>query len=198
MKRITKKRLFEFIDKVSDKKPSKIPGDGGTKCYYSKVDGSYLTRAGMEEKGFKYLLRLGITDQLQNTKSNSNHTTNIGFNPEEQKWYGWSHRAIYGFGVGSKVKKGDCAYCPTDKNDFLDDNVRFWSDDHHKNVKGKFVASGVQISWEYDNKIPNKKIRGTINSVLCDFPTEYGKGEWTAKTIEDAKQMAMDFAESVS
>lgn len=26
------------------------------------------------------------------------------------KWYGWSHRAMYGFGIGDKVKKGDCAY----------------------------------------------------------------------------------------
>ena len=26
------------------------------------------------------------------------------------KWYGWSHRATYGFGIGDKVKKGDCAY----------------------------------------------------------------------------------------
>lgn len=26
------------------------------------------------------------------------------------KWYGWSHRAVYGFGIGDKVKKGDCAY----------------------------------------------------------------------------------------
>jgi hypothetical protein len=59
----------------------------------------------------------------------------IGFSEKEQKWYGWSHRAIYGFGVGSKVKKGDCAY------------------------NGK---------------------------------------EWTAKTLDDAKQMAIDFANDVS
>lgn len=26
------------------------------------------------------------------------------------KWYGWSHRAVYGFGIGDKVKKGDVAY----------------------------------------------------------------------------------------
>lgn len=26
------------------------------------------------------------------------------------KWYGWSHRAMYGFGIGDKIKKGDCAY----------------------------------------------------------------------------------------
>ena len=27
----------------------------------------------------------------------------IGFNPANQKWYGWSHRAIVGFGIGDKL-----------------------------------------------------------------------------------------------
>lgn len=31
----------------------------------------------------------------------------IGFSPTRQKWYGWSHRAVAGFGVGSKVRPGD-------------------------------------------------------------------------------------------
>lgn len=61
----------------------------------------------------------------------------IGFSEKEQKWYGWSHRAIYGFGIGSKVKKGDAGYNPE-------------------------------------------------------------KGEWVAKTLDDAKKMAIDFAEGVS
>jgi len=26
------------------------------------------------------------------------------------KWYGWSHRAVYGFGIGDTIKKGDVAY----------------------------------------------------------------------------------------
>lgn len=26
------------------------------------------------------------------------------------KWYGWSHRAVYGFGIGDKIKKGDVVY----------------------------------------------------------------------------------------
>ena len=59
----------------------------------------------------------------------------VGFSEKEQKWYGWSHRARYGFGIGSKCKKGDVHY------------------------KGK---------------------------------------EWTAKTLDDAKRMAEDFAEAVS
>ncbi|MGI9491384.1 MAG: hypothetical protein ACR2QF_03055 [Geminicoccaceae bacterium] len=35
------------------------------------------------------------------------HPCSIGFNEAEQKWYGWSHRAIYGFGVGSVVDSAD-------------------------------------------------------------------------------------------
>ncbi len=31
----------------------------------------------------------------------------IGFAPKTQKWYGWSHRAIFGFKVGDRVKPGD-------------------------------------------------------------------------------------------
>ena len=32
----------------------------------------------------------------------------IGFNEEEQKWYGWSHRAVYGFRTGHVAQKGNC------------------------------------------------------------------------------------------
>jgi len=65
----------------------------------------------------------------------------IGFSIKDGKWYGWSHRAIYGFKIGSTCKKGDCHYVPMSKG---------------------------------------------------------GKGKWTAKTVADARQMAIDFAESVS
>lgn len=28
----------------------------------------------------------------------------VGFSEKEQKWYGWSHRAIHGFKIGDKCK----------------------------------------------------------------------------------------------
>ena len=31
----------------------------------------------------------------------------IGWSARRKKWYGWSHRAIAGFGMGSIVRKGD-------------------------------------------------------------------------------------------
>lgn len=31
----------------------------------------------------------------------------FGFSETEQKWYGWSHRAFFGFGIGHVAKRGD-------------------------------------------------------------------------------------------
>ena len=35
--------------------------------------------------------------------SKTGKTCNIGFSEKEKKWYGWSHRAICGFGIGDKL-----------------------------------------------------------------------------------------------
>ncbi len=47
----------------------------------------------------------GIAPELM---SPGRKVCSIGFCADEQKWYGWSHRAIYGFGVGAVVAEGDC------------------------------------------------------------------------------------------
>lgn len=39
-------------------------------------------------------------------KASPSHTVcSIGFSEKEQKWYGWSHRRYYGFGIGYEVKR---------------------------------------------------------------------------------------------
>ena len=53
------------------------------------------------------------------------------------------------------------------------------------------------IKWKYNNKVPNKKLRGTVGKSKHSI-TELGNGEWVAKTLEDAKQMATDFSKGVS
>ena len=37
----------------------------------------------------------------------------VGYSVKDGKWYGWSHRAIFGFQIGSKCREGDCHYTPT-------------------------------------------------------------------------------------
>jgi len=88
------------------------------KTCYSKQDGSYI---GLPEDVQRYL-RLGI-EMFYRAKS-PDKVASIGFAPEKQKWYGWSHRAIYGFAVGHVVQEGDCVRssgwtedCPEYKED---------------------------------------------------------------------------------
>ena len=192
------KKLQEFINSIAIIGNSNIPNDDG-KIYYSKIDGAYLTRVGMEQD-LNFLFKRGITEQIQSGY--------IGFNPIEQKWYGWSHRAIFGFTIGSECKKGNCGFEPSNKEDFKEDCLRFWGDldmdgDTHKTnpiaeegtQDGKL---GIWVRYIYDDKVPNEKMRGQISGVFSEYPANWGKGEWTAKTIEDAKQMAIDFARGVS
>ena len=180
----------EWLNQVSYITTSDIALDRKSKIYKSKFDDSYITRVGMEEN-IKVLADREITEEL---------TSGVGFSPKDKKWYGWSHRAIYGFKIGSTCKKGDCHYRADTLENEIEDAIRFWSDSGHVNVKAEKIKNGeLYISWEYDNTIKNKKMRGTISGACWNYNTKkFGKGEWTAKTMEDAKQMAIDFNEGVS
>lgn len=83
----------------------------------------------------------------------SNKVCSIGFSPKEQKWYGWSHRAIHGFKIGDVVKEGDCT------------NSSGWCD--------SYLAEHP----EADKRLPVG---------------------FKARTLEDARLMAIAFAGSVS
>jgi hypothetical protein len=199
------KKLQKFINSIAIIGNSNIPNDDG-KIYYSKVDGAYLTRVGMEND-LNFLLKRGITEQIQDGYGKSK-TCCIGFNPIEQKWYGWSHRAIFGFGIGDECKQGDCGFQPKNKEEFAESCLRFWGDTDMNGDTYKTNQSvreevqngelGVYVEYTYDDKVPNESMRGKLNGVFSPYPKTWGKGQWTAKTIDDAKQMAIDFARCVS
>jgi len=127
----------------------------------------------------------------------------IGFCEKEQKWYGWSHRAIYGFGIGSIVRKGDCAYRPKDKMDLLEEIIDFYIDSNMELLESKIDvpdpqgendALGCYIKYKSKTKSGNI----VISECWESYPEIWGKGEWVAKTLEEAKQMAIDFARGVA
>lgn len=159
--------------------------------WLSKFDDSYMTQVGMEEN-MKFLADREITKEL---------THGVGFSPKDGKWYGWSHRAIYGFEVGSTCNKGDCHYRAANEDDEIEAALAFWADEEcHKRTWVEDVGNGtIEVKWEYNDKVPNEKLRGTIVGTTWEYdPSNFGKGEWVAKTMEDAKQMAVDFNEGVS
>ena len=93
---------------------------------YSTVDGSYIG----DRRRAKYLRKRGI--KAQSMHSDGNGTACIGFCEKENKWYGWSHRAIYGFGIGSTVKKGDCGYQPNTVEELYAECVESDSDGYYR------------------------------------------------------------------
>ena len=92
----------------------------------------------------------GIMPELADPKNN---VCSIGKSITDGKWYGWSHRAMFGFQIGDKIKEGDCA-----------------------------ASSGY--TEEYLKEHPEED-----TSLPVGFE---------AKTEEDAKKMAIAFADSVS
>ena len=144
---------------------------------YSLKDGSYIGDVATAQM----LAKRGIIPEV----IEGNKTASIGWCEKEQKFYGWSHRAIYGFGIGSKVKMGDCGYTPANFQEVCEDLEREYGYGN-KNIKVKEAQNGVEVNRSYES------------GLNYSYFIEYGKGEWEAKTLEDAKQMAIDFARSVS
>jgi hypothetical protein len=165
---------------------------GHTMLVAVNLDGVYI---GLEADAKRLCDEKGISPIGISRKS---QVCSIGFCENDQKWYGWSHRAIYGFGIGSVVEKGDCAYVPVDWKDFLSDRTTFWSGENKLDVTSIRDGDLAVTSWRYDGLTPNRKIRGQMISVTSNPPEKWGRGEWEAKSLDDAREMAIAFAESVS
>ncbi len=130
--------------------------------------------------------------------SSTSSVCSIGFCEKEQKWYGWSHRAMYGFGIGSKVKRGDCAFTPGSAMELYaslskDEQERIVAMDGDKITLTHTTYKAVPLD---PNNPEGELIPGDPREE--EYCIEVGRGEWEAKTLEDAKQMAIDFARSVS
>ena len=76
---------------------------------YSSIDGGYI---GPLDQADRLTKTLGIVPQLRSgqvavDEYGNSITCCIGFSEREQKWYGWSQRAMYGFGIGHIVEEGN-------------------------------------------------------------------------------------------
>ena len=157
--------------------------------YYTE-DGKYLG----DKDTAMYLIKKKQIDTFEYSTPDSTIVT-VGYNSNTQTWYGWSHRAIFGFTIGSTCKMGDSHFIPSNKEEFIEDAKRFYREEDQPELGAEEGTNdaGKKGVWVGDKQ----KRKGTI-AMFCTYPERWGRGEWTAKTLDDAKQMAMDFAESVS
>ena len=100
--KVYKPRAINMILEVSEIKDEPTGRLDHFLCCYSKQDGSYI---GTPFDVFKFVTYFGIKDFYRSHPDNK--VASIGFAPEKERWYGWSHRAIYSFGIGDKIKYND-------------------------------------------------------------------------------------------
>lgn len=74
----------------------------------SKKDNGYIGDEGSAQR----LIEHGITPELIDAE---HQVCSVGFNAKNNKWYGWSHRALCAFGIGDKIFE----------EDFGDDNTPY-------------------------------------------------------------------------
>lgn len=185
-------------------------GDGEMRRHALNMRGEYIGT----EADAKMLEAYGINPEL----IDGNNVCSIGFSARKKRWYGWSQRAFYGFGVGSKVSKGDCAYVGATPEDLIIARGEFFSgiseecaELHRQECQALADGSGIRI-LHAPLIIPMAKtveeleasIAGELELEPADINKDAvsivkcGRGEWTAETLDDARQMACDFAKGVS
>jgi len=103
-----------------------------------------------DERFARFLEKRGIMPELAEP---DDKVCSIGFCEKEQKWYGWSHRALCGFGIGDVVKEGDLTATSGYDDEYIKEHP------------------------ELDKSLPVG---------------------FVARTLDDAKKMAVAFADAVS
>ena len=98
---------------LTEEESGGAPGGLVMKSAYTP-EGHYI---GNSRDAHRLIVKRGIKPQPRepacpDANGGRGRTCSIGFSERAQKWYGWSHRAIYGFGTGDIVKEGDCTASP--------------------------------------------------------------------------------------
>ena len=94
-------KLIEKKDGYDLYERSIYDGDAFIKIARTK-GGHYI---GSLDRALQLVEKMGIAPELAHP---GDRVCSIGWCEKEQKWYGWSHRAICGFGIGDEVSEGDC------------------------------------------------------------------------------------------
>ena len=90
-------------------------------CWMHKIDDYYLCHAvdSIIFKNYKFLLKYNINNLISHSLGQS----------DDGRYWGWSHRALASFKVGDKIKLGDCAYYPNNKESFEESMIAWVSYD---------------------------------------------------------------------
>ena len=100
-KKVKTMRRFKTFDLHEEVWSMEGCGDTPIKVYRNKQGDFIASRYNRNRPGLvKAIARLGITPE----KASRKHSVcSVGKSAKDGKWYGWSHRAMVGFGLGDRI-----------------------------------------------------------------------------------------------
>ena len=94
----------EYGYKIYEKTTTFATDEPYTYKYCTNMNDDYI---GDEEFAKRVCVDRGIRPVLATPNHN---VCSVGYSVLDGKWYGWSHRAIYGFDIGHVAEEGDCGF----------------------------------------------------------------------------------------
>lgn len=130
----------------------------------------------------------GDYTQVQNHKNDPSLDANMCL-LDGDIWRAFDNETILAtFQIGSTCKKGDIHFVPSNEQEFIEQEVEFWKWKGFEIEAVNIGSIGIELVMTLANGQSKKKAYH-----LAKSPQSYGRGEWTAETLEDAKQMCIDY-----
>lgn len=120
----------------------------------------------------------GICEDFTPRDLSVNDNIGVGFSPKHNKYYGWSQYGIKGFGLGDCIKKNEHGYVPSDWTELCQ--------------TCGYISGYYECKYkEYlDTELQEEPI--TCSQENC--PRCLGMGGKKATTMEEVKQLALDYS----
>lgn len=184
------------------------------RCREKIIASQSMTEADTIQKRLNMLCHIHNITAVEHIADN----IGIGFSATEQVWYGWHWERVKAFGVGSIMASDIPGYQPSRRADFIAkilDKYKSRSDIH--NLHFEFHDLGIDIQYDLNTDASDRPISAEARNELkafteetgiqpediinakhqmwfAQYPKTWGRGEWIAETLDDAKQMALDYA----
>lgn len=163
------------------------------KCWMKKDSDQYFCHDGLLND-YKFLLDHDIDELIE---------FNLGFSSKNQKYYGWSHRAIFGFGIGYKIKKGDVCYVSETIEEEIE-HLKSWHSEDSEEINTSISDMNISnstISFNHITKHKEPSKTDKIQKISYDLSPLIGttlSGEFEIRSLEESKEIAIRFAKEVS
>jgi hypothetical protein len=189
--------IEDFLKQFAERKMIRIK-DTDMCAWLSKIDNSFIAFCSdvNDNSNIAYLRKHNICEQVQSVNGNGK-TSQIGMDPEKELWYGWTNSSGYMFGVGSKCRLGMVHFNPGNPVE-LKRQIESWYEDGNNDLEDFEIHHVKEFGqWGY---LVSKKIMDSdlIEREFIPYPKYWGRGEWKAESLNDAKQMAIDYVNNLN